>query len=106
MGGHGGQWIAGEKGARPGVYMPASPKVGEFFEQEQAPGVAQDRSKVLAKVASVTVPAGTFEDCIEVEDYDPIGKTTQRKIYCRGVGLVQEVFGKGVSIDLIELEKR
>jgi hypothetical protein len=104
--GHGGQWIAGEKGAKAGVFMPADPKVGDVFEQEQAPGVAEDRSKVVARVGSITVPAGTFEDCIEVEDYDPIGKKTQRKIYCRGVGLVREAFGDGGKIDLIELEKR
>jgi hypothetical protein len=104
--GHGGQWIAGENGAKAGVFMPAAPKVGDVFEQEQAPGVAEDRSKVVAKIDAVTVPAGKFEDCIEVEDFDPIGKTTQRKIYCKGVGLVREVFGEGQSIDLIELEKR
>jgi hypothetical protein len=104
--GHGGQWVAGEKGAKAGVFMPAAPEVGDEFAQEQAPGIAQDRSRVLAKLGAVTVPAGKFEDCIEVEDYDPIGKTKQKKIYCRGVGLVREVFGEGYSIDLIELEKR
>jgi len=104
--GHGGQWIAGEKGAKAGLFMPAAPKVGDVFEQEQAPGVAEDRSKVIAVGVKVTVPAGTFEDCIEVEDFDPIGKTTQRKFYCKKVGLVREVFDRGGSIDLIEIQMR
>jgi hypothetical protein len=86
--------------------MPASPKPGDVFEQERAPGVAEDRSKVVAAVSKATVAAGTFEDCIEVEDFDPIGKTKQRKIYCRGVGLVKEIFAGGGSIELIELDKR
>jgi hypothetical protein len=103
---HGGQWRAGEDGARAGMFMPAAPKVGDVFETERAPGVAEDRSKVVAAGTTVTVPAGTYKDCIETEDFDPIGKTSQRKCYCRGVGLVQEIFGEGKSLQLVELEAR
>ena len=46
--GHEGQWLAGENGAKPGLFMPAKPKVGQVFEQERAPGVAEDRSRVVA----------------------------------------------------------
>lgn len=104
--GHGGQWLAGEKQARAGVFMPVAPKVGDVFEQERAPGIAEDRSTVIATHSSVTLPAGTFKDCIEVEDLDPITGAKQRKIYCRGVGLVREIFGEEASLDLIELESR
>ena len=104
--GHGGQWIAGEGGGQVGLFMPVAPKVGDVFEQERTPGVAMDRSTVIATGTTVTVPAGTFTDCMEVEDFDPIGKTTQRKVYCRGVGLVREILGEGSTIDLIELETR
>ena len=104
--GHGGQWLAGEHGNWAGVFMPAAPKVGDVFEQERAPGVAEDRSRVVATGRTVTVPAGTFRDCIVTEDFDPVGRTTQGKVYCRGVGLVREVFGKGRSLDLITLETR
>jgi hypothetical protein len=104
--GHGGQWIAGENGAPAAVFMPADPKVGDVFEQERVPGVAEDRSKVIAIVSAITVPAGTFLDCIETEDFDPIRKVTQRKTYCRGVGLVREVFDTGGSIELVELARR
>jgi len=88
--GHEGQWVAGENGNQAGVFMPAAPKVGDVFEQERAPGIAEDRTKVLAVNRTVKVPAGTFKDCIETEDYDPIGKSTMRKWYCPGVGLVKE----------------
>lgn len=100
--GHGGQWLAGRDGARAGVFMPAAPKVGDVFEQEQAPGLAEDRSTVVAVGVSVTVPAGTFDECIETEDLDPIDDVTEHKFYCSGVGLVREVFPAGGSLDLIE----
>jgi hypothetical protein len=101
--GHEGQWRAGQNGARAGEFMPAAPKVGDVFEQERAPGVAEDRSEVVDTGVSVTVPAGTFDDCIETEDLDPISGQVQNKFYCRGVGLVQEVFPDGGGgLDLIE----
>jgi hypothetical protein len=102
--GHEGQWQAGKDGARAGVFMPADPQVGDEFEQERAPGVAEDRSKVVEVGLTVTVPAGTFDDCIQTEDFAPIEKTTQSKFYCRGVGLVREAFPGGSTIDLIEYE--
>ena len=43
--GHEGQWLAGKNGAKPGLFMPAKPRVGQVFEQERAPGVAEDRSR-------------------------------------------------------------
>lgn len=102
--GHGGQWLAGEDGNRAGVFMPAAPKTGDEFEQEQAPGVAEDRSTVVKTGLTVTVPAGTFTDCIETEDLDPIDDVTEHKFYCPGVGLVRETFAGGGSLDLIELQ--
>jgi hypothetical protein len=102
--GHEGQWLSGKDGALAGLFMPADPQEGDEFEQERAPGVAEDSSRVLATGVSVTVPAGKFDDCIETEDVDPISGAKQNKFYCRGVGLVREVFPDGGSIDLIEFE--
>ena len=98
--GHSGQWLAGEGGALPGVFMPPDPQVGDEFEQEKAPGIAEDRTKVLAVDQEVTTPAGTFSGCIRTEDYDPIGDVTEFKFYCRGIGFVREETGDGV-VELI-----
>ncbi len=98
--GHAGQWLAGEGDNQPGIYMPAQPKVGDEFEQERAPGVAEDRSKVVAVDETVTTAAGTFSGCIKTEDFDPIGGVTEVKFYCRGVGLVREE-PPGGHLDLI-----
>jgi hypothetical protein len=88
--GHGGQWIAGKAGAKPGLFMPAKPKVGQTFEQEQAPGVAEDRSTVVATGLTVKTPAGRFTGCIKTRDFAPLDKSTEFKFYCRGVGLVRQ----------------
>ena len=46
--GHGGSWRAGEGENEPGVFMPADPEMGMTFEQERAPGVAEDTSTIVA----------------------------------------------------------
>jgi hypothetical protein len=97
---HEGQWIAGERDAKPGLFMPAEPKVGQEFQQERAPGVAEDRSTVLEVGLQVTTPAGAFTNCIKTKDFAPLQKTTEFKYYCSGVGLVREET-EGGRVDLI-----
>jgi hypothetical protein len=87
---HEGQWLAGKGNAQPGIYMPAKPKVGQVFQQEKAPGVAEDRSTVLAAGLTRKTGAGTFRKCIKVKDFSPIDKLAEFKYYCAGVGLVHE----------------
>jgi hypothetical protein len=88
--GHEGQWLAGEGNARPGMFMPAEPKIGDVFEQERAPGIAEDRSTVVAVGLEVTTRAGTFSDCIKTSDFAPLDDVTESKYYCPRVGLVRE----------------
>jgi len=99
--GHDGQWLAGEDGAQAGVFMPADPQVGDEFAQEQAPGIAEDESKIVAVDQAVTTPAGEFSGCIKTEDYDPIGDVTEFKFYSPDVGLVREEFEDGF-LELVE----
>jgi hypothetical protein len=87
---HEGQWVAGEGKNRPGLYMPAHPKVGDVFQQERAPGVAEDRTTVLTAGITKKTHAGTFKNCIHVKDYSPIDKLNEFKHYCPGIGLVHE----------------
>ena len=99
--GHDGQWVAGEKGSQVGIFMLATVSVGDVFEQERVPGISQNRVKVLSTTRTVKVPAGTFKDCIEIEEYDVIEKVTARKWYCPGAGLVKETSTER-TIELIE----
>ena len=102
--GHGGQWLAGEGQNQPGVFMPADPKVGDQFEQERAPGIAEDTSKVVAVEQTVDVPAETVSGCIKTEDYSPIDKVTEFKFYCPETGLMREEFEGGfLNLESAEL---
>ncbi len=98
---HDGSWLAGEGDNLPGVFMPADPQMGDEFEQERAPGIAEDRSTVVAVGQTVTVPAGEFSGCIKTEDYDPIGDTTEFKFYCPDAGFVREETAPAGHLDLI-----
>jgi len=101
--GHSGQWLAGEGENQPGIFMPAEITVGQTFEQEQAPGVAEDRSKVVSTGETVTTPAGSFSNCAKTEDFSPLDGVTEFKYYCPGVGLVREEPPEG-RLDLVSYE--
>ncbi|HSD10891.1 MAG TPA: hypothetical protein VLF14_07895 [Candidatus Binatia bacterium] len=86
--GHGGAWRAGVSGALPGILIPANPQVGQTFQQESAPGVAEDHAEQVAAGESVTVGLGTFSDTIRYEESSPLDRGTSDKVYARGVGLL------------------
>ena len=88
---HDGSWRAGTDGAVPGVIMPGTFLLGSRYFQEQAPGIALDRAEHVEMGLEVEVPAGTFEDCVEVEEtsaLEPGAEST--KVYCPGIGMVQD----------------
>jgi len=99
---HAGQWLAGEGQNEPGVAMPAHPTVGQKFNQENAPGIAEDQLTVLSLTESVTVPAGTFSGCLKVADFNPLDRATEHKWFCPGVGMVHEEFPEG-HLDLVSV---
>lgn len=89
---HDGEWEAGIAGARPGLIMAGGAfLVGARYAQEIAPGVAMDRSEHIALGLEITVPAGTFQDCVEVLDttaFDNNKHAGDTKYYCPGTGIV------------------
>jgi len=88
---HEGAWLSGVKGAKFGMMLPGQPKVGQRFYQEQAPGVGMDRIEIKSTTEKVTTPAGTFENCIFVEETTPLEKGTKdHKWYARGIGPVKD----------------
>ena len=80
--------------------MPAKLVLDQTFEQEKAPGVVEDQSKVVALDQTVTTPAGSFSGCIKTEDFSPLDNATEFKFYCPNVGFVREDVEDG-QIDLI-----
>jgi hypothetical protein len=103
--GHGGQWFAGQRGARAGVLMPATPAAGGTFERERIPGVSEVRARVIRTGFAMTVPAGSYDDCVEIEISEPAAKSSYREFYARGVGKLGAV-GRTISIELKSVELR
>jgi len=98
-----GSWKAGVDGAQPGIIMEADPVVGDLYRQEFAPGEAEDMGEVLALGETVTVPAGTFTDCLKTKDFTPMEpEVVEHKYYAPGVGVVKEVMVEG-GTDIVEL---
>jgi hypothetical protein len=99
---HEGQWLAGERGAKPGLFMPAKPKLGQTFAQERAPGVAEDRSKVVALGIRMKTPARVFTGCIKTRDSSPLDGVVEFKYYCPGVGIAREAEPPGGKFDVVK----
>jgi len=88
---HEGSWLAGEGGAVAGVLMPGEILLGARYFQEVAPGVAMDRVEYVSDSETLKTPAGTFRDCVKIEETTPLEpKNRESKLYARGVGLVQD----------------
>ena len=85
---HEGSWRADARGNAPGIYMPAEPKEGMRFQQELAPGIAEDTATIVATGRTTRVPAGTFRDTIRVRDVNPLDGSSGIKVYAPGVGLI------------------
>jgi len=86
--GHDSQWRAGIGGNLPGIIMPAHPAVGVEYDQESAPGVAQDHAKIIATGEPLTVPAGMFNNTFRTEETTPLEPgVVEHKTYAPGVGI-------------------
>lgn len=89
--GHGGSWLAGVNGAKPGVMMPGEPKVGDRFYQELAPKVAMDRAEVLSLTETLRTPAGTLKNVQKTLETTPVEPGTKEyKFYARGIGIAKD----------------
>lgn len=63
--------------------------VGSRYYQELAPGIALDRAEHVETGLEITVPAGTFRNCVRVVETSPLEPGHQSmKAYCPGVGMV------------------
>lgn len=86
-----GTWRAGRDGAKRGIIMLARPDPGDTYVEENAPGVAEDRARVIGRTSDINVPAGSFENCLKTENTTPLEPDVlEFKYYARGVGLVRE----------------
>jgi hypothetical protein len=103
-----GSWEAGVDGATAGIVMPARPQPGRTFRQENAPGEAQDRARVVGLDDQAEVPAGHFRRVVTTKDWTPLQPNVlEYKFYARGVGLVLvlDVSGGSGREELVRYER-
>jgi hypothetical protein len=82
-----GSWRAGRDGAKPGIFMPAHPRVGQTFRQEYLKGEAEDHFRVVAFLGP---------NALLTEEWTPLEPgVLDHKMYARGTGTVLERTVKG-----------
>jgi len=101
---HEGSWEAGVGNAKPGLFMPSNPQLGDRFYQEFAPKLAMDRVEILSKIISLKTPAGEFHDGVKTEETTPLEpRAKEYKVYAKGIGVIQDgdllltKYGTGVA---------
>lgn len=86
---HEGAWKAGVQDATPGIIMLASPQQGLTYNQENAPGVAEDMAEIISLNASASTPYGTFSNVLQIAETTPLEPGfLEYKFYAQGVGLL------------------
>ena len=99
-----GTWRAGNGDQLAGVIMLAHPEVGDFYKQEQAPGVAEDQAVVVSLNTSVDVPYGSFTGLLKTDDSTPLEPGfVEHKLYAEGIGLLQETPNDAPRVDLLKI---
>jgi hypothetical protein len=89
---HEGAWRAdgrrGLPGIAPGIFMPASPQPGVTFQQEVAPGVAEDQATIM-RTGTARLD-GEVVNTIVVRDFNPLDGSRGTKVYAQGIGLIED----------------
>ena len=89
-----GTWRAGVRGAKPGIYMPAHPHVGQSNLQEYYKGQAEDHFKVVGLFGTVAGPK--TRNTLLTQEWTPLEPSVlDHKMYVRGIGTVLEQTEKG-----------
>ena len=86
--------------------MLADPQVGDTYRQEWYPGHAEDAAEVVSLSEEVTVPYGTFTNCLQTREFSTLDpELNEYKYYCTAVGAVtlEVVIDSGERVELIDV---
>ncbi len=86
-----GSFEHGIDGATGGIQMLADPgaRIGHQYQQENYPGFAVDRAKIVNADATVTIGLGTFTGCLQIAETSPLAPgILGYKYYYPGLGQV------------------
>ncbi|MGH7587165.1 MAG: hypothetical protein ACRELU_01095 [Gemmatimonadota bacterium] len=86
---HAGRWCAEDTPDvnKAGIFMPADPKPGMTFLQEDAPGIALDGAKIVGS-GPVSVPFDTFSETIRFREFSLIEGKGDYKAFGNDFGLL------------------
>jgi hypothetical protein len=91
-----GTWKAGLDGAQPGIIMPERFLPGIPYRQEYLFDEAEDMGRIMSTNETVTVPFGTFNNCVMTEEWSPLEPdVVEHKYYAPGIGNIKTVMVKG-----------
>jgi hypothetical protein len=94
---HEGAWLLGRDTETPGLIIPAHPKIGDKFISENVNKEIHEDDEVVSVSEKVSVPSGTYENCVKVRE-KLVDGTTEYKYYAPGVGVVREVPSVGDEV--------
>lgn len=100
-----GTWHSGSDGAAAGIIMEASPQVGDVYQQENAPGVAEDAAEVLALGSRAFSVYAISDAALETKEYTPLDPgLVEHKFYVPGIGEVLATNADGGYEQLIRVD--
>ena len=91
---HEGAWMYGKDTKRLTPLLPGNPQVGDKFRSEDVSKTLFEDDEVLSLSETVTVPSGSYDDCLKIKETLPDGKV-EYKYFAKGVGCIREVPEKG-----------
>jgi hypothetical protein len=100
-----GSWEAGDRGALPGIMMPGQAKPGGPYRQEYYPNWAEDMGQIVAVGETVTVPAGTFTNCLRTKEWSLLESGAEKRWYAPGVGFVRTEAVGGELVVLVSVKR-
>src|SRR5262249_41612844 len=107
---HEGSWLVGgptaptdppetANASHPGLFMPANPQVGDRFKPEDLFPIVDETVTVQRVRQTLSVPAGRFDNAIQVQETTRLGDAPETKWYAPGVGVVKgQTRGEGFSL--------
>jgi len=109
---HDGSWLVGgaslpsdpvdtATALEPGLFMPATPAVGDFFKPEDLFPLVDETVTVIKLDQKLNVPSGKYAEAMKVEETSLIGDSDPEfKWYVRGLGVVKTK-AKGEVLNLL-----
>jgi len=101
-----GSWEAGIDGAKPGIIMKASPKVGDNYRQEYYEGIAEDMGEVMDLGVSIKTDFAYFSNCLKTKEWTPLeSDSIEFKYYCLKTNnlVMEEKVSDGETVIIVDV---